>query len=215
MEYFFYCRDGADTGALREELTEQHWAFMDGYADGMIARGPTLTPDRRRLPAACISSTCRTPRRRRSSRTRSRTTARVYADVLVRRRNELGRTMWEYDGDLVANLRRFMVLAEGTDDSVEVSDDLNAAYRGFVADRRAELIAAGPLLAEDGTAGSAGARLLLELPGREAVDALLGGGPSPGRPVCERGGARLAVRRPSGRLTRPSRRPEGFVGRRR
>ena len=173
MEYFFYCRDGADTGALREELTEQHWAFMDGYADGMIARGPTLTPDREAatgslhlvdLPDAAAAQVFayQEPNYR----------AGVYADVLVRRwRNELGRTMWEYDGDPVANLR-FMVLAEGTDDSVEVSDDLNAAYRGFVADRRAELIAAGPLLAEDGT-GWLGSCLLLELPSREAVDALL------------------------------------------
>jgi hypothetical protein len=26
-------------------LNEEHWAFMDGYADGLIARGPTLTED--------------------------------------------------------------------------------------------------------------------------------------------------------------------------
>jgi hypothetical protein len=44
VEYFFYCRDRPDTAALRDELVEAHWSFMDRYADAMIARGPTLTP---------------------------------------------------------------------------------------------------------------------------------------------------------------------------
>jgi uncharacterized protein len=48
MEYFIYCRDNPDTGAILDELAEAHWSFMDGYADAMIARGPTLTPDRMR-----------------------------------------------------------------------------------------------------------------------------------------------------------------------
>ncbi len=28
------------------ELNERHWSYMDGFADGMTARGPTLGPDR-------------------------------------------------------------------------------------------------------------------------------------------------------------------------
>lgn len=28
------------------ELNEQHWSYMDGFADGMTARGPTLGTDR-------------------------------------------------------------------------------------------------------------------------------------------------------------------------
>ena len=46
MEYFFYCRGRPGTEALADELAEAHWSFMDGYAEAMIARGPTLTPDR-------------------------------------------------------------------------------------------------------------------------------------------------------------------------
>jgi hypothetical protein len=46
VEYFFYCRGRPGTEALLEELAEAHWSFMDGYAEAMIARGPTLTPDR-------------------------------------------------------------------------------------------------------------------------------------------------------------------------
>ena len=44
MEFFIYCRDKPDTDAILEELAEAHWSFMDGYADAMIARGPTLDP---------------------------------------------------------------------------------------------------------------------------------------------------------------------------
>jgi uncharacterized protein YciI len=43
--YFFYCRNNPDTAALRRQRVEAHWAFMDGYADGMITRGPTLAGD--------------------------------------------------------------------------------------------------------------------------------------------------------------------------
>ena len=46
VEYFCYCRGRPGTEALAEELAEAHWSFMDGYADAMLARGPTLTPDR-------------------------------------------------------------------------------------------------------------------------------------------------------------------------
>lgn len=28
------------------ELDEQHWSYLDGFADGMTARGPTLGTDR-------------------------------------------------------------------------------------------------------------------------------------------------------------------------
>jgi uncharacterized protein YciI len=45
-QYFVYGRDRADSGDLKGELTEAHWAFMDRYAEALIARGPTLTEDR-------------------------------------------------------------------------------------------------------------------------------------------------------------------------
>jgi hypothetical protein len=31
--------------ALRDELLEDHWSYMDRYTAGMIARGPTLADD--------------------------------------------------------------------------------------------------------------------------------------------------------------------------
>lgn len=45
MEFFFYCRDKPGTGALRKQIVETHWSFMDGYASAFIARGPTLAED--------------------------------------------------------------------------------------------------------------------------------------------------------------------------
>src|SRR6266540_3178010 len=98
VDYFFYCRGRPGTEALLEELAEAHWSFMDGYAEAMIARGPTLTPDRTTwtgsmhmvdLPDAQAARVFafKEPYYR----------AGVYGEVLVRRwRNVLGRTMWDF-----------------------------------------------------------------------------------------------------------------------
>jgi uncharacterized protein len=38
--------DGPEFGGERETgLHEQHWAYMDEWADALVARGPTLTPN--------------------------------------------------------------------------------------------------------------------------------------------------------------------------
>lgn len=45
IDYLFYCRDKPDTAALLDRLCEAHWSFMDGYADRLLARGPSLRND--------------------------------------------------------------------------------------------------------------------------------------------------------------------------
>ncbi len=45
MEFFCRHRDRPDSLALREELREEHWSYMDGYDVRMIARGPTCAAD--------------------------------------------------------------------------------------------------------------------------------------------------------------------------
>ncbi|TCC20097.1 YciI family protein [Kribbella speibonae] len=45
MEYFVYGRDKPNGFEVKVALNEEHWAFMDGYGDRLIARGPTLTED--------------------------------------------------------------------------------------------------------------------------------------------------------------------------
>ncbi|GAB2664552.1 YciI family protein [Kribbella swartbergensis] len=43
MEFFVWGRDRPGGYQLKLALKEEHWAFMDGYAEQLIARGPTLT----------------------------------------------------------------------------------------------------------------------------------------------------------------------------
>ena len=48
LDFFVYSRDAAGTAELRDdlELLEEHWSYMDRFADAMIARGPTLDGNR-------------------------------------------------------------------------------------------------------------------------------------------------------------------------
>lgn len=180
MEYFFYCRDRPGSMPLRTELTEQHWSFMDPYADAMIARGPTLTPDDSAatgsvhlvdLPDADAARVFafEEPNYR----------AGVYEEVLIRRwRNELGRTMWDYPGGREGG-PRFLILGHGKPGMTAAHDELRDDQRRYLdaggfSDR---LIACGPLLSDDGSAW-AGTALLAELPDHAAADALLAGSPS-------------------------------------
>jgi uncharacterized protein len=99
MVFLVYSRDAPGTEALRDdgELLEEHWSYMDGFADAMIARGPTLAPDRQTatgslhvldLPslAAATEFAEREPNNR----------AGVYAEHRIWAFQDLlGRTMWE------------------------------------------------------------------------------------------------------------------------
>jgi uncharacterized protein len=172
MEYFFYCRDNPNTAALRDRLTEAHWSFMDHYAEAMIARGPTLTADGTLatgsmhivdLPDAAAARVFafEEPNYR----------AGVYAEVLVHRwRNELGHTMWEFEGDPAHN-QRFLIIGHGKPD-VSVDQDLPRLRQRFLEEHRSQLIACGPLLAEDGVTWL-GSVILAELPDRAAADVFL------------------------------------------
>jgi uncharacterized protein YciI len=43
MEFFVWGRDRPGGYEIKLKLNEEHWAFMDGYGEQLIARGPTLT----------------------------------------------------------------------------------------------------------------------------------------------------------------------------
>jgi uncharacterized protein YciI len=179
MEYFFYCRAKPGSQALWEQVTEAHWSFMDGYADAMIARGPTLTADRAAatgsmhivdLPDAAAA--------RVFAFEEPCYLAGVYSDVMVRRwRNLLGRTMWEFEGDEVAN-RRFLVIGHGSTGTNAVGSALGAAQRRYFGDGGylEHLIARGPLLSDDGREW-VGDAMLVELRDRAAVEAMLASAP--------------------------------------
>lgn len=141
MEYFCHHRDRPGSLALRDELLEEHWSYMDRYAQEMIARGPTLADDGDTPtgsvhvldlpgPAAARAFAFDEPGYQ----------AGVYRDVLLRRwRNLLGRTMWDFPGG-PAEGNRYLVLGLGAGPAA----DLDAP------DDRDELIAYGPLLSDDG-----------------------------------------------------------------
>jgi hypothetical protein len=40
VEFFCFHRDRSGSGALRDELLEAHWSYMDGFAAEMIAARP-------------------------------------------------------------------------------------------------------------------------------------------------------------------------------
>jgi hypothetical protein len=47
VDFLVYSRDAPGAEVLRDDagLLEEHWSYMDGFADAMIARGPTLASD--------------------------------------------------------------------------------------------------------------------------------------------------------------------------
>jgi uncharacterized protein len=171
MDFFVYSRDAPGTEALRDDddLLEKHWSYMDGFADTMIARGPTLAPDRTTatgslhvlgLPsvAAATAFVEREPNNR----------AGMYAEHRIWMfENLLGRTMWEFTR--VADEPRFLVIAlAGHAARTRVSVPSGAELRE-------RLIVYGTLTEPDGT-DVIGIAVALHAPDRDAVVQLLQSG---------------------------------------
>jgi uncharacterized protein len=169
-EWFVYCRDRAGTDELRMQLLEEHWSFMDRYAEGMIARGPTLAEDGVRATGSLhVVDLPDAEAVRVFAYEEPNYKAGVYAEVLIRRfRNLLGRTMWEFGGDRDA--ARSLVIAHGRRGTSEpVLERLDAGVRE-------QLILCGPLLSEDGSAW-VGDALAVDSPEREVVEELISADP--------------------------------------
>ncbi|MGW1129375.1 YciI family protein [Streptomyces sp. NPDC002526] len=142
MEYFCYHRDRPGSLALREELLEEHWSYMDRYAKELIARGPTFAADGETptgsvhivdLPDAATA--------RAFAFDEPNYQAGAYRDVLIRRwRNVLGRTMWDFPGGSEGG-NRYLVIGFG---------EGPAADPGLPTAAQDDLIAYGPLLSDDG-----------------------------------------------------------------
>ncbi|WP_188194163.1 YciI family protein [Nonomuraea sp. SYSU D8015] len=163
MEFFCYHRDRPGSAALRDELLEEHWSYMDRYATEMIARGPTFARGSETatgsvhivdLPdlAAARAFVFDEPNYQ----------AGVYRDVLLRRwRNVLGRTMWDFPGGREGG-NRYLVLGLGSGPAADLATPPN----------RDELIAYGPLLSDDG-ATWLGTAALVRAPDPDAARAVL------------------------------------------
>jgi uncharacterized protein YciI len=142
MEFFCYHRDRPGSLALRDELLEEHWSYMDRFAKELIARGPTLADDGDTPTGSVHIVDLPDPVAARAfAFDEPNYQAGVYRDVLVRRwRNALGRTMWDFLGGRTDG-NRYLVLGLGAGEAVDLT----------VPADQDELIAYGPLLADDGT----------------------------------------------------------------
>lgn len=172
MEYFFYGRDRPGAGQLRRQTMERHWAFMDGYAEHMIARGPTLSAPDGEMTGSMHLVDLPDPQAAQVFAFREPFFGTgVFSEVLVRPwRNELGRTMWEFSGP---GGQRFLVIGHGRPGSegapVEQLDYLRSHAEQ-------NLIAHGPTFSEQGD--WAGSVTLLELPDLSAAEQLIDASPA-------------------------------------
>lgn len=144
MEFFCYHRDRPGSMQLRMELVEKHWSYMDQFAAGMIARGPTFAGDESATGSVHILDLSDPAAARAFAFEEPNYQAGVYRDVMLRRwRNLLGRTMWEFPGGR-EGARRYLVIGLGAGPGLGA--DLEVPML------QDELIAYGPLLADDGVA---------------------------------------------------------------
>ncbi|MEV0528849.1 YciI family protein [Streptomyces sp. NPDC050439] len=163
MEFFCYHRDRPNSLALREELTEEHWSYMDRFAKELIARGPTFADDGETPTGSVHIVDLPDPAAARAfAFDEPSYQAGAYRDVLVRRwRNLLGRTMWDFDGDRTGG-NRYLVLGLGEGPAADLDVPL----------AQDELIAYGPLLSDDGDTW-VGTAVLLRAPNPDAARAVL------------------------------------------
>ena len=164
MEFFCYHRDRPGSTPLREQMVEQHWAYMDGYAASMIARGPTFTSDGTLTGSVHILDLPDPAAARAFAFDEPGYQAGAYRDVMLRRwSNSLGRTMWDFDGGRPDH-HRYLVLGF----TWEPQPAPDASERRL----REALIADGPLLSDDGSL-VLGAAVLMEAPDAESAREVL------------------------------------------
>jgi uncharacterized protein len=172
MDFFIYSRAAPSTVGVEHEraLDEEHWSYMDDFADGMTARGPTLAADRATwtgsvhivdLPSAEAAREFveREPYNR----------AGLFEQHVIRRfKNLLGRTMWDSPGG--SDDPRFLVIAQLPPEAREQA--VAGRLTDFTAPVRGRLIVHGELLTPD-DARPLGVVVALQAPTREAVEAVL------------------------------------------
>jgi uncharacterized protein len=172
IDFFVYSRARPSAAAIGHSpaLDEEHWSYMDHYADGMLARGPTLAADRATwtgslhivdLPSfeAAHQFVEREPYNR----------AGLFEQHLIRRFNNLlGRTMWEVPE--ASDDPRFLVIAQAPTEAGEPAAAV--PLLDLMALARERLIVHGELLTPD-EPRPVGIVSALQAPTRQTVDALL------------------------------------------
>ena len=168
MDFFVYSRDAPDTAGLRDDQTllEEHWSYMDRFAESMIARGPTLDTDRETATGSLhILALPSVDAVREFVTAEPNNRAGVYSEHFIWRfENLLGRSMWEFTGQ--ESKSRFLIIARSHRRGPASAETLPAELH-------ARLIVYGALTTLD-NAEPVGVGLVLQAPNREAVDALIG-----------------------------------------
>ena len=175
MDFFVYSRVGPSAADIEHgpTLDEEHWSYMDRFAEGMIARGPTLAADRATwagsvhiLDLPSVEAAHQFVEHEPYNR------AGLFDQHLIRRfDNLLGRTMWEFLGG--TGDPRFLIIAQVKTEGSEAPPSV--PFPDLTALESARLIVYGDLLALSEST-SVGVALALEAPTRQAVDRLLWGG---------------------------------------
>jgi uncharacterized protein YciI len=172
MDFFIYSRAAPSTVDVEHEraLDEEHWSYMDDFADGMTARGPTLAADRATWTGSVhILDLPNAEAAREFVEREPYTRAGLFEQHMIRRfKNLLGRTMWESGG--ASDDPRFFVIAHMLVDAGEHAGAV--LLPEFPAEPRERLIVHGELLTPD-EARPVGVAWALQAPTRKAVDALL------------------------------------------
>jgi uncharacterized protein len=167
LDFFVYSRDAADTAGLRDDqaLLEEHWSYMDRFAESMIARGPTLDTDRETATGSLhVLTLPSVDAAREFVALEPNNRAGVYGEHLVWRfENLLGRSMWEFSGQ--PGEPRFLIIARSHPGRPVSAESLPAELRE-------RLVLYGALTTLDG-AEPVGVALALQAPDRDAVDALI------------------------------------------
>lgn len=139
MDFFCFHRDRDGSFDLRMELLEEHWSYMDRFADRLVVRGPTF--DAHGTPTGSVHVVDLESRERAWSFAFGEPGYRAgaYRDVVVRRwSNLLGRTMWEYPGSREPDDLVFVLGFSPRPDAV-----------GRVTVPDADLVMFGPMLTDD------------------------------------------------------------------
>jgi uncharacterized protein YciI len=172
IDFFVYSRAAPSAADVEHDpaLDEEHWSYMDGFADGMIARGPTLAADRATWTGSVhIVALASVEAAREFVEREPYNRAGLFEQHVIRRfKNLLGRTMWESPGG--SDHPRFLVIAQALGEADEHAPAM--LLPDLTALAREHLIVHGELLTPD-EARPVGVVLALQAPTRDAIDALL------------------------------------------
>ena len=171
MDFLVYSRvaPSAAGGEHDPALDEEHWAYMDRFAEGMVARGPTLATDRELWTGSVhIVDLPSAEAAREFVECEPYNGAGLFDHHIIRRfENLLSRTMWESPGG--SSDPPFFVIAHRV---CGAGEHVPALLRDFRALPRERLIVHGELLTID-DARPVGVALAMQAPTREAVDVFL------------------------------------------